>query len=195
MIMPFLTERISSKLCVQDVDTDSMDSGENGELSDHEYGLVGNLENELYGENETHSDEDIEGKAKNNKMVRLVAVEYENDEHYNNEHYSEEHNESKHNNADNSDLVHGEDYSSEYKAAIGKDVDNDYSDQDAIAKPTFHQSESETANVALKLGDTPRQHVEMSLFSSAAKLDLQLDLLLLPAIFVWRKITLGYFGL
>ena len=98
---------------------------ENGELSDHEYGLVGNLFDERYGENDRHSDEDIEGNAENNEMVRLVAVEYENDEHYNNEHYSEEHNESKHTDADNSELVHGEDYSSEY-------VDSDYSDQDAI---------------------------------------------------------------
>ena len=152
---------------------------ENGELSDHEYGLVSNLDYETYGENERLSDEDIEGNTENNEMVRLVAVEYED-----NEHYSEEHNESKHNDADNSELVHGEDYSSEY-------VDSDYSDQDAIGEPTFHQSESELDNVALKLGDRPRQQVEMSLYSSAEKLDLQLGLLLLLAIFVWRRITLG----
>ena len=147
---------------------------------------------QIYGENERLSDEDIEGNTENNEMVRLVAVEYEDDENYNDEHSSEDHNDSEHNTTDNSQLVHEEDHSSQYEATIGKDVDNDYSDQDAIAKPTFHQSESESANVALKLGDTPRQHVEMSLFSSAAKLDIQLGLLLLlPAIFVWRRITLG----
>ena len=164
---------------------------ENGELSDHEYGLVGNLVNESYGKNDRHSDEDIEGNTENNEMVRLLAVEYEDDEHYNNEHYGEEHNESKHNNADNSELVHGEDFSTEYDAAIGKYVDNDYSDQDAIDEPTLHKSESESNNVALKLGDEPRQQVEMSLYSSTAKLDLQLCLLLLPAIFVWKRISLG----
>ena len=58
---------------------------ENGELSDHEYGLVGTLVNERYGEKERHSDEDIEGNTENNEMVRLLAVEYEDDEHYNNE--------------------------------------------------------------------------------------------------------------
>jgi hypothetical protein len=187
------------------LDTDSIDSGdyketqhigsditeENGELSDHENGLVGNLVNESNGENERHSSEDIEGNRENNEMVRLVVVEYEDDEHYDNEHYSEEHNGSKHNDADNSELVHGEDYSSEYEAAIGKDDDNDFSDQDAIDKPTFHQPESESANVALKLGDRPRQQVEMSLYSSTAKLDLELCLLLLlPAILVWRRTTL-----
>ena len=94
---------------------------------------------------------------------------------------NEEQNESKNNNIDNSELVHEEDYSSEYEAAIGKDDDNDFSNQDAIDEPSFHQSESESANVALKLGDRPRQQVEMSLYSSAAKRDLCL-LLLLPAI-------------
>ena len=54
-----------------------------------------------------------------------------------------EQNESKNNNIDNLELVHEEDYSSEYEAAIDKDVDIDYSDQDAIDEPTFHKSESE----------------------------------------------------
>jgi hypothetical protein len=125
-------------------------------------------------ENERHSDKDIEGNTDNYKIIRLVAVEHEDDEHNNNEHYSEEHDESKHNDADNTELVHGEDYSSEYEAAIGKDVDNDYSEQDAIDEPTFHKSESESGNVALKLGDGPRQHVEMSLYSGTANLGIYL---------------------
>ena len=103
---------------------------------------------------------------------------------------NEEQNESKNNNIDNSELVHEEDYSSEYEAAIDKDVNIDCSDQDAIDEPTFHKSESESANVALKLADGPRQQMEMSLYSSTAKLDLQLCLLLPPAIFVWRRIML-----
>ena len=164
---------------------------ENGELSDHDDGLVGNLVYESYGENERLSDEDNDGNTENNEMVRLVAEEYEVDQNYNDEHSSEDYNDSEHNAAHNSELVHKEDHSSKHEDAIGKNDDNDYSDQDAIAEPTFHQSESESANVALKLGDRPRQQVEMSLYSSVAKLDLHLGLLLLPAIFVWRKLTLA----
>ena len=67
-----------------------------------------------YGENERLSDEDIEGNTKNNEMVRLVAVEYEDDENYNDEHSSGDHNDSEPNAAHNSELVHEEDYSSEY---------------------------------------------------------------------------------
>ena len=118
-------------------------------------------------------------------------MEYEDDEIYNSEHYNEDINDREEIAGENSDLFHEEDYSSEYEVAVGKDDDNDFSNQDAIDEPSFHQSESESANVALKLGDRPRQQVEMSLYSSTAKLDLQLGLLLLPAIFVWRRITLG----
>ena len=159
---------------------------ENGEMSDHEYGLVSNLDYETYGENERLSDEDIEGNTKNDKMVRLVAVGYEDDENFNKDLKDEEQH-----TADNSDLVHEEDYSSEYVATIGKDVDNDYSDKIPTDEPSFHKSESESDNVALKLGDRPRQHAEMYLYSSTTKLDLQLGLLLLPAICVWRRRTLG----
>jgi hypothetical protein len=155
---------------------------ENRDLSDHEDGLVSNLDNESYGEKERLSDEDIEGNTENNRIVSLVAVEYEDDENYNDEHYIEDLNDREPNATDNSDLVHEEEYSPEYVAAI---------DKDAIDKLSFHQSESESVNVALKLGDRPRQQVEMSLYSSTAKLDIQLCLLLLPAIFVWRRISLG----
>ena len=203
--MPFLTARILTNLYVQDVDTDSMDSGdnketqhkedditeENGELSEYEDGHVGNLVNKSYVENERLSAEDIKGNTETNDMVRLVAVEFEDNEVYNNENYSLDINERVEIAGENADLVHEEDYSSEYEAAIGKDDDNDFSNQDAIDGSSFHQSESESANVALKLGDRPRQQVEMSLYSSAAKKDLYLYLLLLPPIFVWRKISLA----
>jgi len=59
--------------------------------------------------------------------------------------------------------------------------------EDGADEPTFHQSEVESVNIPLKLGDRPRQQVEMSLYSSAAKLDLKLCLLLLPAIFFFRS--------
>merc|ERR1711892_1339168 len=59
--------------------------------------------------------------------------------------------------------------------------------EDGADEPTFHQSEVESVNIPLKLGDRPRQQVEMSLYSSAGKLDLKLCLLLLPAIFFFRR--------
>eukprot|EP00091_Calanus_sinicus_P004724 TRINITY_DN15060_c0_g1_i2.p1 TRINITY_DN15060_c0_g1~~TRINITY_DN15060_c0_g1_i2.p1 ORF type:complete len:127 (-),score=29.55 TRINITY_DN15060_c0_g1_i2:167-523(-) len=118
-------------------------------------------------------------------MVSLVAAEYED------EHYGEGLNDGDQNATDNSDRIDEEYDSSEDEAVFGEDVDNDYSYADAISELTFHQSESESANVALKLGDRPRQHAEMSLYSSTATLDLQLGLLLLPAIIAWRRIILG----
>ena len=113
---------------------------ENGELSDHGYGLNGNLVFESYGENEGLSD-DIEGNIENNEIVRLVPVECEDDENYVDEHISEDHDYKKDNAADNSELVNTEDFSSQYEATIDKDVANDYSYEDAIAEPTFHKSD------------------------------------------------------
>ena len=69
-----------------------------------------------------------------------------------------------------------------YSRAEDYDTNDDGADE-----PTFHQSEVESVNIPLKLGDRPRQQVEMSLYSSAGKLDLKLCLLLLPAIFFFRR--------
>merc|ERR1719186_1619023 len=67
------------------------------------------------------------------------------------------------------------------EANAANDDNADYN-QDAVEEPTFRQSESESANVALKLGDSPTQHVDLSrksLFTSnASKLDLKLYLVL-----------------
>ena len=66
-------------------------------------------------------------------------------------------------------------------------VEDYNTNEDGADEPTFHQSEVESVNIPLKLGDRPRQQVEMSLYSSAGKLDLKLCLLLLPAIFFFRR--------
>jgi len=58
--------------------------------------------------------------------------------------------------------------------------------EDAANDQIFQKSEVESGHVALKLGDSPRQHVEMSPYSSAHKPCLQVWLLVLTAAFFWR---------
>ena len=58
--------------------------------------------------------------------------------------------------------------------------------EDAANDQIFQKSEVESGHVALKLGDSPRQHVEMSPYSSAHRPCLQVWLLVLTAAFFWR---------
>merc|ERR1712096_543150 len=115
-------------------------------------------------ENETTWGENDEDRG---KMVKLEAVEYDDDEY--------DYNASHNNHADNAMLLN---------------EDNAANDDNAVEEPTFRQSESESANVALKLGDSPTQHVDLSrksLFTSnASKLDLKLYLVL--AVFMFTRL-------
>ena len=107
----------------------------------------------------------VAGTTNENKMVKLEAVEYDydnqDDEYYinNPEKYGP------------SDVPNPSEFSNE---EYGAD------------EPTFQQAEEDTVNVAMKLGDNPRQQVDMSLYSSAPKPAVKIWLLVLTAVLFWR---------
>merc|ERR1719186_840018 len=140
------------------------------DMFESEYGMNTNSEDNDSEENETTWGENDDD---NGKMVKLEAVEYDDHEY--------DYNASHNNHADNAMLLN------EANAANDDNADNN---QDAVEEPTFRQSESESANVALKLGDSPTQHVDLSrksLFTSnASKLDLKLYLVL--AVFMLTRL-------
>jgi len=144
---------------------------ENMDMFESEYGMNTNSEDNDSEENETTWGENDED---NGKMVKLEAVEYDDDEY--------DYNTSHNNHADNAMVLN--------EANAANDDNADYNNQDAVEEPTFRQSESESANVALKLGDSPTQHVDLSrksLFTSnASKLDLKLYLVL--AVFMLTRL-------
>jgi len=107
----------------------------------------------------------VAGTTNENKMVKLEAVEYDydnqDDEYYinNPEKYGP------------SDVPNPSEFSNEEYEAD---------------EPTFQQAEEDTVNVAMKLGDNPRQQVDMSLYSSAPKPAVKIWLLVLTAVLFWR---------
>eukprot|EP00092_Neocalanus_flemingeri_P038639 GFUD01042069.1.p1 GENE.GFUD01042069.1~~GFUD01042069.1.p1 ORF type:complete len:990 (-),score=267.58 GFUD01042069.1:133-3102(-) len=148
---------------------------DNNDLSYAEYGQgMDNSDLNSYQEDDTLLGENSED---NGKMVKLEAVEYNYNENYQDEYditgeyeydATNSHNgiEKKLNEAGFSP-GHEETHNVE---------DSSFFDQDDVEEPTFHQSESESVNVALRLGDSPTQHVELSTMSSSSKLNLNLCL-------------------
>ena len=105
------------------------------------------------------------GNSNQNEMVKLEAVEYDYDNH-DDDHYIK--NQEKYGPSDVPNL--SEFSKKEYEAD----------------EPTFQQAEEDTVNVAMKLGNTPRQQVDMSLYSSATKPAMKIWVLVLTAVLFWR---------
>merc|ERR1719315_102795 len=99
------------------------------------------------------------------KMVRLEAVEYDSD-NYDNDYYTNQQE-----NAEQS-----------FAPIISEHSNKEYETDE----PTFQRAEVGTVNIAMKLGDSPRQAVDMSPYSSAPKPAVKIWLLVLTAVFFWR---------
>merc|ERR1719430_2916741 len=107
----------------------------------------------------------VDENKNTNKMVRLKAVEYDSG-NPDNDYYTYQHE-----NSEPSDVPRLSEYSS-------KEHETD--------EPTFQKAEVDTVNIAMKLGDSPRQAVDMSPYSSAPKPVIKIWLLVLTAVFFWR---------
>jgi len=107
----------------------------------------------------------VAGNKNKDKMVKLEAVEYDSD-NYDNDYYTNQQE-----NAEQS-----------FAPSISEHSNKEY----GTDEPTFQRAEVGTVNIAMKLGDSPRQAVDMSPYSSAPKPAVKIWLLVLTAVFFWR---------
>ena len=105
------------------------------------------------------------GNSNKNEMVKLEAVEYDYD------------------NQDDDYYINNQEKYGPSDVPNSSELSNKEYEAD---EPTFQQAEEDTVNVAMKLGDNPRQQVDMSLYSSAPKPAVKIWLLVLTAVLFWR---------